>query len=290
MAKLIIQRLAVVGVGLLGGSVALAAKAADERIRVVGIGRRLESLQRARNSGAVDEITTDLAAGVAGADLVILAGPLSTYETHLRAIAPALAAKTIVTDVGSTKAAVVAQAHRILGRRARFVGSHPMAGGERKGVDFARADLFVNRICILTPTKATDPSALSAVDAFWRSLGAVTLCLPPRRHDQAVARVSHLPHLLASLIVTIQRPGSLELAGPGFLDFTRIASGDPAMWREIVLSNAQAILGCIDDAQEQLAQLRKIISRPDARSLERYLAKAKLRRDELAARRIRLEE
>jgi len=285
-----IHRLSVIGVGLLGGSVALATRAANERIHIVGVGRRMESLRRALESGAVDEITMDAAEGVASADLVVLATPLGSYESHLRAIAPALKPQTIVTDVGSTKDRVVAQAQKIIGRRARFVGSHPMAGGERKGVDFARADLFVNRICIVTPTRATDPEALETVEAFWRTLGAVTVRLSPSRHDAAVARVSHLPHLLASLVVTAQRQGSLELAGPGFLDFTRIASGDPEMWREILLYNAPAVLDCIADSQKQLDRLRKIISRSDAVALERYLAQAKTRRDELFARRLKMEE
>lgn len=278
------------GVGLLGGSVALAAKAADESVRVIGVGRRQSSLDRALAVGAIDQATTDTATGVRGSDLVILATPLSSYGQHLLDMLPVLKRGALVTDVGSTKAGVVAQAEKILGPGGPFVGSHPMAGSERKGVEFARADLFVNRVCLLTPTARTPQAVLAAVEAFWEKLGALTLQMSPFQHDKAVARVSHLPHLLASLTVQIQKAGSLDLAGAGFLDTTRVASGDPAMWREIVLSNRQAILSAIDDAQRQLQRLRGMIDASDERRLEQFLTQAKTHRDQLVAQRRAREE
>jgi len=280
----------VVGVGLLGGSVGLAVKAADERVRVVGVGRRESSLAKALEAGAADEVTLDTAAAVGRADLVVLATPLGAYARHLMAMKPALRRGTCVTDVGSTKAMVVRLAKEILGTRGPFVGAHPMAGGERRGVEFARADLFVGATCIITPTKTTPPGKVRRVERFWRMLGAVTVRMSPTAHDRAVARVSHLPHILAAIIVAGQRDEDLPLAGPGFLDTTRVASGDPAMWRDILLTNRRAVLAALDAADEQLMHLRDLLELGDGPALERYLARAKGRRDEMVSERLRRRE
>ncbi len=285
-----LQQLTVIGVGLLGGSVGLAVKATDESVRVVGVGRRRSSLDRALAAGAIDRATLDTAEGVSGSDLVVLASPLGAYERHLSAMAPALSPAAAVTDVGSTKALAVRLAESILGRSGPFVGSHPMAGGERRGVEFARADLFVNATCIVTPTARTPKELVGRVQRFWRLLGAVTISMSPARHDRAVARVSHLPHVLAALIVLGQRPADLPLAGGGFLDTTRIASGDPGMWREILLTNRRAVLAAIDEAEEHLAHLRDLIELGDGPGVERFLASAKRRRDALAAEKLKRAE
>ena len=282
-----IRKVTVVGVGLLGGSAGLAAKAADERIRVVGVGRRKSSLDKALDMGAIDHATLDTAEGVADAEVVVLAAPLAAYAPHMQAMGAALARSAVVTDVGSTKSLVVRLAEKILGRGGPFVGSHPMAGGERTGVQYARADLFVNAVCIVTPTSRTPPGRVRRVEAFWKMLGAITRRMTPAAHDRAVARVSHLPHLLAALIVAIQGRGSMDLAGGGFLDTTRIASGSPAMWREIVLTNRSAMLAAIDDTDEQLMALRDMIELGDGPGIERFLARAKKRRDKLVATRLR---
>lgn len=282
-----IRQITIVGVGLLGGSIGLAAKAADERVRVVGVGRRRESLEKARAAGAIDLGTLDFAEGLAGTDLVVLASPLGAYEANLRELAGRSPRRAILTDVGSVKGPVVRQAARILGRKARFVGSHPMAGGERKGPEFARADLFAGATCIVTPTADTPAGLVRRVEAFWQSLGGVTLRMDPGEHDKAVAAVSHLPHVLASMIVAMQNSASLAVAGPGFLDTTRIASGDPAMWREIILANRQAILQSLGSAEKQLTRLRKMIQQADGGGIEQFLASAKERRDELVAHRRR---
>jgi len=284
------KTIAVIGVGLLGGSVGLAAKAAHERVKVIGIGRRQASLDRALASGAIDVGVLDTAEGVASAELVVLATPLGMYGPHLAAMSGRLKRGAVVTDVGSTKGLAVKLAESILGPGGPFVGSHPMAGGERKGVEFARADLFRNATCIVTPTAATPPPLVRRVERFWRSLGAVTARMSPRGHDQAVGRVSHLPHLLAALSTNLQTAASLELAGPGFLDTTRIASGDPEMWREIVLANRSAILAALDEADEQLAALRDMLEARDGAAIQEYLASAKASRDKLVARRLRRQE
>ena len=290
MSKQGFKRITVVGVGLLGGSVGLAAKACDERVRVTGVGRRMESLSKALSSGAIDRATLDLAEGVSEADLVVLATPLGSYEQHLSGMVRALPRTAVVTDVGSTKALVVRVAERILGRRRPFVGSHPMAGGERRGPEYARTDLFRNATCIVTTTPRTSRSALRRVEAFWRSLGAFTVRMTPAQHDAAVARVSHLPHVLAALAVAIQNARSRRLAGPGFLDLTRVASGDPGLWREIILTNRRSILAAIDDADEELMRLRDQVELGDAGGIERYLARAKARRDQLLQQRLKRQE
>ncbi len=284
------KKITVVGVGLLGGSVGLAAKAADERVRVVGVGRRQSSLDKALAAGAIDEATLDTAEGVDGADLVVLATPLRVYEDHLLAMKDSLAAGATVTDVGSTKSLVVRVAEGVLGRGGPFVGSHPMAGGERTGVQFARADLFGNVICILTPTARTATRHLRRAEGFWRTLGATTTRMTPAAHDKAVARVSHLPHLLAALMVMGQKAGSIDLAGNGFLDTTRIAAGSPAMWREIILTNRSAMLAAIDSADEQLMNLRDLIELGDGAGIERFFALARKRREALVTKRLRRRE
>ncbi len=284
------KKVTLVGVGLLGGSVGLAVKAADEAVRVVGVGRRQQSLRKALDAGAIDEATLDVSEGVAGADLVVLATPLSAYEDHLAAMAAALPRRALVTDVGSTKGIVVRLAESILGRGGPFVGSHPMAGGERHGVEFARADLFVQATCIVTPTRHTPPGLVRRLERFWKALGAATVRLSPARHDRAVARVSHLPHVLAAIIVAGQRRSDLPLAGGGFLDATRIASGDPDMWSQIVLTNRKALLAAIDRAEEDLTHLRDLVEIGDGPGIRRFLIRAKQRRDALAAERLRRRE
>lgn len=287
MASHNFKNITVVGVGLLGGSLGLAAKAAAPRVRVVGVGHRSSSLDEALASGAVDQATLDLAQGVRGADLVVLCTPVGRFEGLLRQMAPALTPGTVVTDVGSTKARVVRLGEKILAGRALFVGSHPMAGSERRGPTYARADLYAKRLCILTPTARTDPAALARVQAFWRSIGMETVQLSPGGHDKALARVSHLPHALAALLMMVQKPDELDLAGPGFIDCTRIAGGDPVMWRDIFLTNRESVLKALDAITGQLATFRELVDRADARRLEQLLRRAQRRRAEMLQQRMR---
>ena len=282
-----IENITVVGVGLLGGSIGLAAKAVDERIRVVGVGRRMSSLRRALDAGAIDEASLDPAAGSKGADVIILATPLPAYARHLERIADVVRRGTLVTDVGSTKRLVAGIAERILGKGGAFVGSHPMAGGEQQGPEYARADLFVGATCIVTPTRHTPPAVVRRAERFWEMLGGVCVRMSPPAHDRAVARISHLPHLLASLLVHIQKKGDLDLAGTGWMDTTRIASGSPAMWREIITTNRQAVLNALDAADEEIMHLRDLVETGDGDGIERYLTGAKKRRDQLLADRLR---
>jgi prephenate dehydrogenase len=276
------RHVTIVGVGLLGGSAGLALKAHDPAVRIAGVGRRRESLDRALAAGAIDTAHLDPAECVGRTDLVILATPVGAFEAHLRAIAPALRDGALVTDVGSTKSAVVRFAGRIIGHE-RFVGSHPMAGSEQKGVAFARADLFAGATCIVTPAPQTPPAVLESVERLWRLMGMRTLRMAPAAHDRAVSRVSHLPHALASLLMYLPTKGELEVSSTGFRDATRLASGDPEMWRDIFLTNRWQILAALDSFEESLARFRELVDLGDPAGLERFFAAAKERRDQTIA-------
>ena len=273
------KRVTVIGVGLLGGSAALALKALDRRVHVAGVGRRPASLAQAVRHGAIDSAHLDAAEAVDGSDLVILASPVGTFEAHLRAIAPHLRRGAVVTDVGSTKASVVRMARRVLGRGGPFVGSHPMAGSERKGVAHARADLFAGATCVVTPTPDTPACAVRRVKRLWKDLGMRVLTMSPAAHDRAVSRVSHLPHALAGLLVMLAKPGDFGIAASGFRDATRLAGGDPEMWRDIFLTNRQAIVAAIDDLDESLMHVRDLVELGDAKGLEEFFTAARRRRD-----------
>jgi len=273
------QQVTIIGVGLLGGSAGLAIKAHDPHVRVAGVGRRKASLDAALAAGTIDTAHLDAAGPVANSDMVILATPVGAFEKHLRGIAPHLKAGAIVTDVGSTKAAVVRAAERLLGKGGAFVGSHPMAGSEHKGVAFARADLFGGATCIITPTRHTPASLAGRVESFWRDLGMRTVRMTPAAHDRAAARVSHLPHALAALLMLLATRGDLTVAATGFRDATRLAGGDPEMWRDVFATNRKAILAAIDSFDESLMQLRDLLELGDAPGIEKFFRAARKRRD-----------
>lgn len=274
-----IRHVTIIGVGLLGGSAGLAIRANDPAVRIAGVGRRRASLDAALSAGTIDTAHLDPTEAVSDSDLVILATPVGAFEKHLRAIAPHLKKEVIVTDVGSTKAAVVRAAERILGKGGPFVGSHPMAGSEHKGVAFARADLFVGATCIITPTAHTPPALTDRVDRLWKNLQMRTLRMTPTQHDRTTARVSHLPHVLASLLMILPAKADLAAAATGFHDATRLAGGDPEMWRDILMTNRKAILSSIDAFDESLMQLRDLLELSDAPGIEKFLAAAKRRRE-----------
>ncbi|MDP7287594.1 MAG: prephenate dehydrogenase/arogenate dehydrogenase family protein, partial [Phycisphaerae bacterium] len=226
----------------------------------------------------------DPAECVGQSDLVILATPVGAFEMHLKKAAPALGPNTLVTDVGSTKARVERIARRILGPGGPFVGSHPMAGSEQKGVRFSRADLFVGASCIVTPTADTPSDAIDAIEAFWKTLGMRVVRRSPAAHDKAVARISHLPHVLAGLMMLLPGNNDLDVSASGFRDVTRLASGDPEMWRDILLTNRAAVLSALDKFSSDTAKLRDLIDQGDGAAIEKFLARAKKRRDTTIAR------
>lgn len=281
-----IQRLAIVGVGLLGGSIALAARAHGLAREIVGIGRDRGRLDAPLRAGAVDRVTTDLAAGVRDADLVVLAANVLANEELLATAWSAVAPSAVVTDVGSTKRGIVAAAERLaLAAPRRFVGSHPMAGSEKSGYAVARANLFQGAIVIVTPTDASDPAAVKTVTTFWEAVGGRVSALDPDSHDRIVAAISHLPHVAAwALVDAVARfePAAFPFAARGFKDTTRIAAADPAMWTEILLGNREAIVAGLAAFRGALDELERLVVAGDRRRIAEELARLKTQRERLA--------
>jgi prephenate dehydrogenase len=284
---MLFRQLTIVGVGLLGGSIGLAVRGAIPGCRIIGCGHRQQTLDRAVEMGAIDLPQADPAAAVIGSDLVILCTPVGLFESMLKQIAKSLPPNCIVTDVGSTKRSISAAAESMLPDFVDFVPSHPMSGSEKRGVEFARADLFRHGLCILTPTGKTRPSALARVEEFWRSLGMRTTCLDPATHDRLLADVSHLPHLLAAALVAMQEESGLDLCGQGFLDTTRIAGGDGALWRDILADNADNLRDGVQRLQEQLAKALSLLESPAGEALKDWLNAAAQRRQQLLQRKLR---
>lgn len=274
------KHVTVIGVGLLGGSLGLALKARCPSVRIYGVGRRQASLDEALARGAIDEAHLEPAEPVRDSDLVVLATPVGAFEQHLRSIAPVLSDESVVTDVGSTKSFVVRAARRSLGAGAAFVGSHPMAGSEKKGVAHASPDLFEGATCIVTPTDDAPDSAAERIEALWRLLGMHTLRMSPEQHDRAVAAVSHMPHAVSAILALLPEDNQLDVAATGFRDMTRLAGGDPEVWRDIFLTNREAIIESLDEMDESLARLRDLLELADAPAIEAFLAEAKNRREQ----------
>ena len=280
-----IRRLCVVGPGLLGGSIAMSARARRLAGEIVAVGRREASVAAALRAGAVDRATTDLAAGLRGADFCVLATPVAVLESQLHEVWAAADASVLITDVGSTKGRIVATAERLAtGRPLAFVGSHPMAGSERAGFAEARADLFEGATVIVTPTERTAGPALARVREFWEALGARVTELDPVTHDRAVAAVSHLPHLVADALVDAvlrMDPAFLDVAARGFRDTTRIAASSPPVWREIFQDNRAALAEAVAAFRKSLDHLEGVIAAGDAAAVEAELERIKQHRERL---------
>ncbi|MCG2634888.1 MAG: prephenate dehydrogenase/arogenate dehydrogenase family protein [Gammaproteobacteria bacterium] len=280
-----IHRLTIVGVGLIGGSLAAALRQAGYVGEIVGHGRNRANLDRALELGVVDRITLDLAEAVEGADMVVVAVPLGAIRSTLEVIAAAAPVEAVITDVGSAKVMVVEVARSVLGEGlSRFVPGHPVAGGEQSGVAAARAELFVDHKVILTPTAETDTGATTAVREMWSATGATVMEMPAGHHDQVLAATSHLPHMLAyGLVAMLSRLESeaevFEFAAGGFRDFTRIASSDPVMWRDICLANGSELTTMIDDFIAELKLIQGAVDGGDGTALLDEFAFAKSERD-----------
>ena len=279
------QKITLVGVGLLGGSLGLAIKQRRLATRVEGFVRRAASVTECKKLGVVDLATRDLGRVVEHADLVILCTPLAQMRELTGRILPSLKRGALVTDVGSVKASVVKELESLVaGAGAHFIGSHPMAGAEKTGPHAARADLFENAVCVVTPTARTSAKALRRLEEFWRAVGAQTLKLTPELHDKLVSRSSHLPHLLAAGLANyVLDPAHAQhqarLCANGFRDTTRIASGSPEMWRDIALANRQNLSLALGIFIEDLQEFQSALDAGDARTVEDLFAKAKHRRD-----------
>jgi cyclohexadieny/prephenate dehydrogenase len=277
--------MAVLGLGLLGGSVAAAARERKLAREVVGAGRRRAPLERALAAGLVDRISTP-AEAVLGADFVVLATPVGAMGRVVAEVAPGLAEGALLTDVGSVKTPVLDMLSGMLPEHVEFVGSHPMAGSHLRGPDHAREDLFDGATCVVTPRAGQDPRPVERVEAFWRAVGARVKRRTASEHDSEVAWVSHLPHLVAfafadALHGAPTRVG--EVAGGGFRDFTRIAQSDAELWGEILGLNGKALAGPLNHFSESLAKLAQLLEEGDLESLERLLNQARSRLAEVAS-------
>jgi len=272
------ERIVVFGVGLIGGSFALALKQAGVVKRVIGVGRRAETLQRAHALGMIDAIGDP--SSVVGADLVLIAAPVAQTETLLREMQPHLQDGTVVTDAGSTKSDVVGAARVALGEKiAQFVPGHPIAGREQNGPEAALADLYRGKKVVLTALPENSSDSIALVAGAWQHCGALIHYLSPEEHDAVFAAVSHLPHLLAYALVgdIASRDNAdrlFQYAASGFRDFTRIAGSSPEMWRDISLANRQALLAELDAYTEQLSSLRTMLLSADGAALEHVYARA----------------
>ncbi|MBX9623187.1 MAG: prephenate dehydrogenase/arogenate dehydrogenase family protein [Gemmataceae bacterium] len=273
-------QITIVGVGLIGGSVGLAAKARGVAKRVVGIGRDRVCLHRAVLRGAIDVFNVDFERGIADADLIVVCTPVDQIAAVIREAAFRCGAGTVFTDGGSTKKGI-AEAVGKLPPGVHFVPAHPLAGSERNGVENARADLFDGRLTILTPTDGTDPAAVERVEAFWRALGSRVVRMSADEHDRVLATTSHLPHAVAAGVAGVTPPEWLTLSAGGFRDVTRIAGGDPWLWAAIFEANRDAVLAALDRFTDRLAEFRRLLENGDRDGLVDWLADAKRVRDAL---------
>lgn len=271
------KKVAIIGTGLIGGSLGLAIKKRKIADKVIGIGRHRQTLALAKRRQAIDISSQDLNI-VKDADLIILATPVKTILNIAQRIYRIVEPKSIVIDVGSTKKEIVLQLQRLF---PRFIGSHPLAGSEKRGMLNANADIFNNSVCILTPTKSTHGGSLRKVKKFWQLLGAEAVCLKPSLHDDILSFISHLPHLIAFCLIAAIPRKYLNFVAPSFKDTTRIASSDATVWRDIFLSNRKSILLALKAFQDYLSKMEDIIRKKDARRLEAILKKAKVIRDSL---------
>lgn len=280
------MKLAVIGVGLIGGSFALALKQARLATHVVGAGRSPANLRLALERGAIDSIAPDAAAAARDADVILVAAPVAQFPQLFRDISAHLASKTVITDAGSTKRDVVAAARRGLGPKiAQFVPGHPVAGAEKSGVQAASAELFRGRRVVLTPLPENPADAVEKIRSLWSACGAHVTRMDAEEHDAVLAAVSHLPHVLAFALVheVAGRPNAEQLfsyAAGGFRDFTRIASSHPEMWRDICVANRDRLLAELKNYQAKLAALEKLLQAADGAGLERLFAEAREAREQ----------
>jgi prephenate dehydrogenase len=283
------NKITLVGVGLLGGSLGLALRRRKLAKEIAGYVRREASIKDCERAGATDFATTDLLAAVSDADLVVLCTPLAQMQMLVRQMLPALKRGAIVTDVGSVKGSVVRELETLVAKAgAHFVGSHPMAGAEKTGVLAARGDLFECAVCVVTPTKKSNRAAVTKVERLWKSVGGRLLRLPPETHDALVSRSSHLPHVVAAtLAATVLDPKQAKdtatLCANGFRDATRIASGSPEMWRDIALANRKQIGRALAGFIGELSRVQSALKRGDAKAIAKFFETAKQRRDNWCA-------
>ena len=277
------RNVAIVGVGLIGGSIGLALRKRNLAEKVTGIGRRQESLRVARRVGAVTNTSVDLAKGVADADLVIVCTPVGTIVEHVRQAAEHCAAGALLTDAGSTKRAIVESLDGPLPRGCRFLGSHPVAGSEKAGPAYADADLFEGRVAIITPTANTRAEDFDALEGLWSALGSMAVQMSADEHDQAMALISHLPHAVAAAVACMLPEKYFRLAGSGVLDTTRVAGGSPDLWMQIFWQNRDNILSALNQLVAELQELSNGLRDSNGDAVRKFLTTAKANRDALGS-------
>lgn len=271
------NKVAIIGVGLIGGSMALAIKKKHLANKVIGISRHRNTLRLAKKISAIDMGSCDLKI-VKDADLIILATPVNTILEIAKTLSKIIKPDSIVTDVGSTKGEIVSSLKKLF---PHYVGSHPLAGSEKRGVLNANANIFKNSLCILTPVKSTHQPSLRKIRKLWNVLGARVVYIEPSLHDSILSFVSHLPHLIVFSLIGAVPKKYLKFAAAGFKDTTRIASSDAMLWRDIFLSNQKNILKAIEFFQDNLTRIKNAIQKKDKKSLIRILKQAKNKRDSL---------
>jgi prephenate dehydrogenase len=280
-----LKKIVIFGVGLIGGSVALALKKNGSTAQLVGVGRSSKNLQTALDLGVIDIATSDIAMALKNADMALIAAPVAQTTSILQSIKPHLNTNTIITDAGSTKCDVSDCAKEILGKQFnQFIGGHPIAGAEKSGVAAATADLFLGKNVVLTPAPETDRDAVACVAGFWQACGANVSEMSAETHDRIFAAVSHLPHLLAFALVDdiASRPNAQQLfsfAASGFRDFTRIAGSHPEMWRDISLANRTALLDELSAYQNELSLLKQLLTNNDGDGLQALFERASVARN-----------
>jgi prephenate dehydrogenase len=283
------KKVTLVGVGLLGGSLGMALRKRRLAKSVVGFVRRKASVAECKRVGAVSLATQDLARAVKEAELIVLCTPIAQMRPLVEQMLPSLLPGAVVTDVGSVKGSIVRELESLLAKAgAHFVGSHPMAGSERTGVAAARADLFVDAVCVITPTPNSNEAAVLNVEQLWKSVGSRLLRLTPQAHDALVSRSSHLPHVLATQLVNlVLRPEQPKeqgmLCANGFRDTTRIASGSPEMWRDIAMANRTNLLRALSAFESGLGDFKRALRSGNEGAIAKFFEEARQRRDAWSA-------
>lgn len=290
MKKKELRSISILGLGLLGGSLGLSIDRALPNVKRYGYSHRETTRRRALEVGAIDTCCDTVSQAVANAQLVVLASPIYTFESLLKEMADHLPHGCIVTDVGSTKVLPVRWARKYLPSHVEFIGSHPMAGSEQRGVDFAMADLFEGSQCIVTPTPKNQNATIQMIKEFWETMGMRLCQMSPAKHDKLVGRISHLPHVLAMALVNISDPDELLLCGKGFLDTTRIASGPPNVWRDILMGNADNTEKAIGKLIKELQAAQKILQDGNETKIIKMLSRAQSKRNELIERKMQRKE
>ena len=286
--KRLFNQVSIIGLGLVGSSLALSIKKNKLAAKTLGFAKSLKTRKRARKIKLVDVVTDTLSSCVKGSDLILICTPLSTYSKIIKSIKPHLKKGVIISDVGSVKGKIIQDVKELLDKKIQFIPAHPIAGTEKSGPDAGFAELFVNRWCIITPIVGNNKKSINKIKSLWKSLGSQIEIMNPVRHDQIMAITSHLPHLIAYNIVStaadlenVTKTDIIKYSASGFRDFTRIASSDPTMWRDIFLSNKEAVLEMMGRFSEDLSSLQKAVRWEDGDKLFQLFSKTRKIREKI---------